>query len=243
VGASAGQGNTTGNNNVFLGDHAGSQNTTGSGNTFIGTSAGTHNTTGMSNVYIGVQGPSSSESNTVRIGDMQTATYVAGIYGATASSGVAVYINSSGRLGTVLSSQRFKEQVHDMGESTNALMNLRPVTFFYKPEYEDGPRTLQYGLIAEEVAKVYPDLVAYDNDGKPLTVRYQYLNTMLLNEVQKQYRRAEAEAGVIATQQQEIKTQAEKIGDLEQRLSRIESMMAVRTAEPRSGNSAAGETQ
>ena len=244
VGASAGQGNTSGNNNVFLGDHAGSQNTTGSNNTFVGTSAGTHNTTGAGNIYISNQGPSPSESNAIRIGDGQSATYVAGIYGATATSGVAVYVNSSGRLGTVLSSQRFKEQVQDMGDSTNALMNLRPVTFFYKPEFSDGARTLQYGLIAEEVAQVYPDLVAYDNDGKALTVRYQYLNTMLLNEVQKQYRRAEAEAGVIASQQQEMKTQAEKIGELEQRLSRLESMMAVRTAETRSGSAAgAGETQ
>ena len=102
------------------------------------------------------------------------------------------------------SSLRFKEQVRDMGDSTNALMKLRPVTFLYKPEYENGERTLQYGLIAEEVAKVYPELVAYDNDGQPYTVRYQYLSTMLLNEVQKQYRRAEAEPKVIKAQQQKI---------------------------------------
>ena len=244
VGASAGQGNTSGNNNTFLGDHAGSQNTTGSGNTFVGTSAGTHNSDGSGDVYIGNQGPNPGESNTIRIGDMQTAAYVAGIYGATSTSGAVVYVNSSGRLGTMLSSQRFKEQVQDMGDSTNALMKLRPVTFLYKPEYSDGPRTLQYGLIAEEVARVYPELVAYDKDGQALTVRYQYLDTMLLNEVQKEYRRAESEAGVIATQQQEIKAQADKIGELEQRLLRLESMMAVRTAETRSEHaSAPGETE
>ena len=77
-----------------------------------------------------------------------------------------------------------------MGDSSSALMKLRPVTFLYKPEYDKGPRTLQYGLIAEEVAEVYPDLVAYDPEGKPYTVKYQYLTTMLLNEVQKQYHRA-----------------------------------------------------
>jgi hypothetical protein len=98
-----------------------------------------------------------------------------------------------------------------MGDSTNALMKLRPVTFFYKPEYDKGERTLQYGLIAEEVAKVYSELVAYDNDGQPYSVRYQYLTTMLLNEVQKQYRRAEAEANVIE--------------ELEQRLSRLEKLV------------------
>ena len=80
-------------------------------------------------------------------------------------------------------------------------MKLRPVTFLYKPEYSNGERTLQYGLIAEEVAKVYPELVAYDNDRQPYSVRYQYLSTMLLNEVQKQYRRAETEAEQVAAQQ------------------------------------------
>ena len=122
----------------------------------------------------------------------QTATYVVGIYGVNAG-GIPVQINANGQLGAPTSSLRFKEQVHDMGDSTEALMKLRPVTFLYKPEYADGERTLQYGLIAEEVAKVYPELVAYDKDGQPYTVRYQYLNTMLLNEVQKQYRRAEAQ--------------------------------------------------
>jgi Chaperone of endosialidase len=105
-----------------------------------------------------------------------------------------------------------------MGDSTSALMKLRPVTFLYKSEYDKGPRTLQYGLIAEEVAKVYPELVAYDNDGQPYTVRYQYITTMLLNEVQKQYRKAEAEAQVITAQGQ-------KIDELEQRLSRLESLI------------------
>jgi len=105
-----------------------------------------------------------------------------------------------------------------MGDGSSGLMNLRPVTFLYKPEYDKGQRTLQYGLIAEEVAEVYPDLVAYDPDGKPYTVKYQYLTTMLLNEVQKQYRRAEAEADV-------IKTQEQRISELEQRLSRLEMLL------------------
>ena len=107
-------------------------------------------------------------------------------------------------VGTSSSSRRFKEQIRDMGDSTNGLLKLRPVTYLYKPEYDKGERTLQYGLIAEEVAKVYPELVAYDNDGQPYSVRYQYLTTMLLNEEQKQYRRAAAEDDVIKAQQQEI---------------------------------------
>jgi hypothetical protein len=135
-------------------------------------------------------------------------------------------VDSNGQLGTIVSSRRFKEQIRDMGDSSRALMNLRPVTFLYKPEYDKGQRTLQYGLVAEEVAEVYPDLVAYDPDGKPYTVKYQYLTTMLLNEVQKQYHRAEAEAKVITEQE-------EKIEELEQRFSRLERVVetSLRTSE------------
>jgi hypothetical protein len=220
----AGYSNTTGTENTFSGYSAGSYNTTGSNNTFSGAGAGYSNTTGNNNIYIGNPGPASgTESNTIRIGGdvgygYQTAAYIVGMYGSTSLSGIAVYINSDGKLGTQTSSLRFKEQVRDMGDSSSALMKLRPVTFFYKPQYDDGSHLLQYGLIAEEVAKVYPDIVAYDNDGQPYTVKYQYLAPMLLNEVQKQYRRAEAEAKVIATQEQ-------KIDELEQRLSRLESLI------------------
>jgi hypothetical protein len=230
IGDFAGWENRTGSNNTAVGYGAG-YDTTGDGNTFIGASAGPgtpyggfkNNTfigygsgnrlfNGSNNIYIGNKG-SQQESNAIRIGDptVHTAAYIAGIYGATTSGGLPVYINSNGQLGTSPSALRFKQQVRDMGDSTNALMKLRPVTFFYKPEYDKGERTLQYGLIAEEVAKVYPELVAYDNDGQPYSVRYQYLTTMLLNEVQKQYRRAETEAKVIE--------------ELEQRLSRLEKLV------------------
>ena len=230
----AGFSNTTGSANTFSGVNAGGNNATGSGNTFLGLNAGFNNTTGNNDIYIGNEGPTSgAESNAIRIGDSQTAAYIAGIYGSTASSGVPVYINSFGQLGTSPSSLRFKEQVRDMGDSSDALMKLRPVTFIYKPKYANGERTLQYGLIAEEVAKVYPDLVAYDNDGKPYTVRYQYLATMLLNEVQKQYHRTEAQAKVITAQEQ-------KINELEQRLSWLETLVrtqvkAVEGAAPSAG--------
>jgi hypothetical protein len=224
-GLAAGSSNTSGDGNTFLGLDAGSSNTSGSFNTFFGWGAGSSNITGFSDVYIANSGPiSGSESNTIRIGTQgtglgqQNVAYIAGIYGSTASSGVPVYVNSLGQLGTSPSSLRYKEQVRNMGDSTSALMKLRPVTFLYKPEYADGERTLQYGLIAEEVAKVYPELVAYDKDGQPYSVRYQYLSMMLLNEMQKQYHRAEAEAKVITAQEQ-------KIDQLEQRLSRLESLI------------------
>ena len=102
-----------------------------------------------------------------------------------------VCVDANGDLGTTgctntPSSRRFKEQISDMGDSSGKLFQLRPVTFFYKPEYDDGSHALQFGLIAEEVAKIYPDMVGYDKDGQPNSVKYQSLTPMLLNEVQKQ---------------------------------------------------------
>jgi hypothetical protein len=236
IGSEAGQSNTTGQANTFVGSGAGA-NSTGSSfsNTFIGYGAGSNNNTGSNDIYLANYGPSSgTESGAIRIGDpsSQTATWVAGIYGSTSSGGIPVYINSNGRLGTTTSSLRFKEHVRDMGDSTGALMKLRPVTFRYKPEYADGERTLQYGLIAEEVAKVYPELVAYDKDGQPYSVRYQYLSTMLLNEVQKQYRRAEEQSKVIETQQREIESLKQlqlQNATLQERVSRLEKLLETQT--------------
>ncbi|MGA2370633.1 MAG: tail fiber domain-containing protein [Candidatus Korobacteraceae bacterium] len=235
-GHKAGYSNTAGQNNTFAGLYAGYSNTTGSDNVFYGQNAGYGNTTGSNDVYVANSGPSSgTESNTIRIGTQgtgagqQNAAYIAGIFGSTSSSGVPVFVNSSGLLGTLTSSMRFKEQINDMGDSTSALMKLRPVTFFYKPEYDKGERTLQYGLLAEEVAQVYPELVAYDNDGQPYTVRYQYLASMLLNEVQKQYRRAQEAATVIQAQQKEIESLKGELqmqnADLLERLSRLEKLV------------------
>jgi hypothetical protein len=227
----AGYQNTQGSSNAFFGENAGAQNSTGSANTFLGASAGNANTTGSDNIYINSSGPASgNESFAIRIGaeGIQSSAFIAGIYGVASSGGVPVSVNSNGQLGTQPSSLRFKEQVRDMGDSTSALMKLRPVTFLYKPEYANGERTLQYGLIAEEVAQVYPELVAYDNDGQPYSVRYQYLSTMLLNEVQKQYRRAEAAASVITAQEQKIDSQQRQLEEMQQRLARLEALMGAR---------------
>ena len=232
VGFQAGETNTTGSNNTYVGTDAGDQNNTGSFNVSIVYYAGTNNTGGSDNIYIGNAG--ANESDTIRIGTNQSqVTYIAGIYNTSNFFGVPVNVDSSGKLGIGLSSRRFKEQIRDMGDSTNALMKLRPVTFLYKPEYDKGPRTLQYGLIAEEVAEVYPELVAFGEDGKPYTVKYQYLATMLLNEVQKQQHRAEAEAEVIKAQQQEIdglKTQLRlQNATMQERLTRLESLVERQT--------------
>ncbi len=227
-GYDAGYQNIQGSSNAFFGENAGAQNAGGSANTFLGASAGSANTNGSNDIYINNTGPTGgNESFAIRIGaeGIQSSAFIAGIYGATPSGGIPVYVNSNGQLGTSPSSVRFKEQVRDMGDSTSALMKLRPVTFLYKPEYAKGDRTLQYGLIAEEVAQVYPELVAYDNDGQPYTVRYQYLTPMLLNEAQRQYRRAEAQAEIIKSQEQKIDSQQTQIEELQQRLSRLESLV------------------
>ncbi len=217
VGWSSGSYGTTAAYNTFVGAQTGFYNTAGTQDLYLGFSAGVNNTSGSGNIYL-AHGGVDGESNTIRIGSGQQAAFIAGVYGATSGSGVPVYVNSNGQLGTLTSSRKYKQDIEDMGDVTSALMKLRPVTFFYKPEYDKGERTRQYGLIAEEVAKVYPDLVAYNPDGSVYTVRYQYLSSMLLNEVQKQYRRAENQAELIQNQQQ-------KIEELESRLSRLEARM------------------
>ena len=219
LGQGSGYSNTTGSNNSYYGWDAGFNNASGQYNLFVGYAAGYNNTSGSSNVYLGNQG--TNESNTMRLGDPngQSSTYIAGIYGVTSGSGVPVYINSNGQLGTLTSSRKYKEDIHDMGDLSDRLMKLRPVTFYYKAEYDNGPRTLQFGLIAEEVAKVFPELVAYNPDGTVYTVRYQYLSTILLDQVQKQYHREQEQAAIIQTQQKQIDA-------LQDRLTRIENMLA-----------------
>lgn len=211
--------NTTGNQNTAFGSQALSAST-GSMNTAIGAAAGLYLTSGSSNVLIGVNAgtnysngesnniiigtcasPASAsapcgaanESNVMRIGDpnTQTSTYIAGIANSTAITGATVVVNSNGQLGVQSSSIRFKEDVHDIAESSDALMQLRPVQFRYKQTDAEGKKPLQYGLIAEEVAKVYPELVVRGPDGQVNAVQYQELPALLLNELQKQHKAME----------------------------------------------------
>jgi hypothetical protein len=208
-------GNETGEGNTAVGGNA-LGNTTGSGNIGIGLDACVNTTTGSTNICIGSPGVA-GESTTIRIGTIgiQTATFVAGISGTTSPGGVGVFINGNGQLGTATSSRRFKEDIREIGEESDGLMRLRPVAFRYKPEIDPTGLT-QYGLIAEEVAAVYPDLVVYDRDGWPETVRYHLINAMLLNEVQKQHRIAELQSKTIEQQQAEIE-------ELKARLSKLEA--------------------
>lgn len=212
TGAQALYSNTTGNANAAYGLYSLLYDTTGSYNIGLGYLSGGNITTGFYNIAIGNEG-TSTDSGVIRIGtaNQQTSFYAAGINGVPISDGVEVYINSSGQLGTVNSSIRFKQDVQDMADASDRLFQLRPVIYRYKQAYADGSRPVEYGLIAEEVAQVYPDLVAHDASGRIQTVQYQKLTPMLLNEVQKQHRQLEA-------QQQTIET-------LEQRLSRLENKL------------------
>jgi endosialidase-like protein len=184
-------GNDMGNGNTAVGATA-LGDTTGTNNIGIGLDGGSHLTTGSNNICIGNSGVA-GESGRIRIGTagIQTATFITGISGVTSAGGVGVFVNGSGQLGTMTSSSRYKEDIRDIGKESDGLMKLRPVAFRYKPEIDPTELT-QYGLIAEDVADVYPDLVVYDRDGKPETVRYHLVNALLLNEVQKQHREIEA---------------------------------------------------
>src|SRR5205814_2591240 len=160
-------------------------------NIALGDSAGTNLTTGSNNIDIGNKGKA-GESQYIRIGTKGTHTHtlVAGISGATVAGGVGVIIDTNGHLGTVVSSERFKDKVKPMDKASEVILALKPVTFRYKKEL-DPAGIPQFGLVAEEVEKVNPDLVARDADGKVYTVRYEAVNAMLLNEFLKEHRKVE----------------------------------------------------
>jgi hypothetical protein len=183
--------NNTGNNNTVIGSRALSRNTTGSDNIALGYKAGIHLTTGSDNIDIGNFGVA-AEANTIRIGSVgtQTATFIAAISGATIPTGVPVIIDTNGHLGTTTSSARFKETIEPMDKASEAILALKPVTFHYKHQL-DPSGIPQFGLVAEDVEKVNPDLVARDQQGKAYTVRYEAVNAMLLNEFLKEHHKVE----------------------------------------------------
>ena len=208
--------NTVGSTNTAVGVEALEGNTTGVNNVGLGYRSGIVNTTGSNNIYLGANiNAVNTESTTTRLGHQttQTRTFIAGIRGKTTgvADAVTVMIDSAGQLGTVSSSLRYKFDVKDMGDVTAALMRLRPVTFRYKHVFAGGAQPLQYGLIAEEVAEIFPDLVVFNEDGLPETVQYRKVNAMLLNEVQNLHRQNQAQQTVI--------------DDLMQRLTALEAVV------------------
>jgi hypothetical protein len=180
-----------GNGNTADGCQALYNNTTGGGNTALGSGAGLFLTTGNNNIDI-ANGGVAGESNTIRIGTEggQAASFIAGIYGETTGSTTTlpVIVDVNGQLGTAASSERFKTEIKPMDRTSEAILGLKPVTFHYKSDRKGTP---QFGLIAEEVAKVNPELVARDRNGEIYTVRYEAVNAMLLNEFLKEHRKVQ----------------------------------------------------
>jgi hypothetical protein len=202
--------NTAGDGNTANGLSALAFNTTGAFNIALGTSAGQNLTTGNRNIDIGNLGVA-NEGNTIRIGTTgdQSATYIAGIAGQTVGAGGSTcYVDNDGKLGVFLSAHRFKTDIADMATASEAILALRPVTFHYKPEL-DKTGIPQFGLVAEEVEAINPDLVTRDKEGKVSTVRYEAVNAMLLNEFLKEHRKNQQQEATIARLEKQIEVLAE----------------------------------
>jgi hypothetical protein len=194
--------NTMGNNNTAIGFLA-LFYAKGSNNIALGSLAGDYHESGDNNIYIGHKGMESEEAQ-IHIGQpgVHTGAYIAGIRNA-AVTGSPVLVGIGGKLGVMMSSARFKEAIKPMDKASEAILALKPVTFHYKKEVDpDG--IPQFGLVAEQVAKVNPDLVARDEDGKAYTVRYDAVNAMLLNEFLKEHRKVQELEANAAKQQKQI---------------------------------------
>jgi len=222
IGADALTGNTIGGGNTAIGSGALLNNTTGNDNIALGDAAGLFLATGDNNIDIGNNGVT-SDSGTTRIGTVQGAIYLAGIAGQiVGAGGTTCYVDNDGKLGVFLSSRRFKTDIADMGAASEALLALRPITFRYKPEL-DKTRTPQFGLVAEEVAKINPDLVTRDAKGELTTVRYEAVNAMMLNEFLKEHKKTEELEATVASLITTVKEQAAQIQKVSAQLAAASS--------------------
>jgi hypothetical protein len=244
--------NTTGNFNTANGVNALHSNTTGSFNTADGLDALYANTSGFSNVGIGANaGRSLTGSGNVCIGvnvygvaGESNTTRIKNVYSSIAS-GRAVYVNSDNKIGTLSSSRRFKEEIKPMEQVSEALFALKPVTFRYKKEI-DPNGTKQFGLVAEEVARVDPVLVTRDGEGKPETVRYEAVNAMLLNEFLKEHQKVEEQGrelqgqkainaelrSTIAQQQKDIKALVTRQNEQDAKIERVNAKVELAKPQP-----------
>ena len=218
--------NTTGGVNTALGAEALSNNTTGFNNIALGFAAGDLLTTGDDNIDIGNEGVA-DEAGTVRIGTdgTQTRTFIAGINGVVVS-GAGVVVNASGQLGVAASSARFKDEIKPMDKASEAILALKPVTFRYKHDL-DPAGIPQFGLVAEQVEKVNPDLVARDKEGKPYTVRYEAVNAMLLNEFLKEHK-------AFLQEQQTVGELKKQVAALTAGLQKVSAQLEMSKSAPRS---------
>ena len=224
--------NTSGASNTSVGYNSLLNNTTGSNNIAVGALAGMNLTTGNANIDIGNVGVA-AESRTIRIGTAgtQRKTFVAGISGTTVASGVGVIVGSNGQLGTVVSSERFKDAIKPMEKASEAILALKPVSFRYKHEL-DPEGVPQFGLVAEDVQKINPDLVARDEQGKPYTVRYDAVNAMLLNEFLKEHGKNEKQEVTIAELKSTVAQQQKQIEALTAGLQKVSTQVELSKTGP-----------
>jgi hypothetical protein len=231
--------NSAGTNNTADGFKA-LYNATGSNNTALGYQAGFNLTTGSNNIDIGNAGKS-ADANIIRIGGTQKSTFIAGIAG-TGVSGAPVLVTSGGKLGVNTSSARFKDDIKPMDKASEAILALKPVTFRYKEEV-DPEKMPQFGLVAEEVEKVDPELVVHDEQGKPFTVRYEAVNAMLLNEFLKEHRKvAEQQATIdhlrsdfqskVSQQQKQIETLTAGLKTQAEHIQKVSAQLRLNKAMP-----------
>ena len=219
--------NTTGTNNTADGHFALRKNTTGSFNIALGDDAGSSLTTGSNNIDIGNSGMA-GDNNKIRIGTTgtQTATFIAGISGVTVPAGVGVIVGTDGKLGTVVSSERFKDSIKPMNKASEAILALKPVTFRYKHEL-DPEGIAQFGLVAEDVEKVDPALVARDAEGRVCSVRYEAVNVMLLNEFLKEHHKVREQEATIAQLKEDFRVTVARLGErIEEQASQIQKVSA-----------------
>ncbi len=222
VGFDAASTQKTGSSNTAVGFHAGLAWSTGSNNIAVGALAGSDQTAGSDNIAIGARG-AAGDNGVIRIGtmDVHGKTFIAGIRNTTLSGGLAVLVNADGKLGVATSSRRYKQNIQPMGDASNRLLELRPVTFEYKQAEEDGSHPLQYGLIAEDVAAVMPELAVYNEDGTPESVAYQVLPSLLLNEYQKQAKELADTRAELAGTKAKFETLEAELADLKLTVSRL----------------------
>ena len=215
--------NTTGDSNTASGDAALFNNTIGIGNTALGFGAGSGVTTASNVICIGANVTGANVSNSCFIGNIRDVTTAMG-------DAIPVVIDSAGQLGTMSSSQRFKKEIKPMDQASEAILALKPVTFRYK---SDTTATPQFGLIAEDVAAVNPDLVVHDEKGEIYTVRYEAVNAMLLNEFLKEHRKLEQQDRKIQEQDYKVREQGATISAMKSTVAQQQKGMEVLTAQLR----------
>jgi hypothetical protein len=233
TGASALEGNTTGSGNTANGVNALGFNTTGSNNIALGVNAGVNLSTGNNNIDIGHTG-FVPDADTIRIGTsgFQTSTFIAGIRGVTTGNmdAIPVLIDTQGQLGTISSSRRYKKEIKPMDSASEAILALKPVTFHYR---SDASGTPQFGLIAEDVAEVNPDLVVRDENGEIYTVRYDAVNAMLLNEFLKEHKKVQNLEGTVAQQQKGMEVLAAQLKEQASQIQKVSAQLEARKSAPR----------